>query len=801
MQKISQRVLDILEWPAVLDELVGRCDTGPGASFAREIAPLDHETAGTRLRLITDFRGLVSRGDICDFSGVEDIEGHLVLAEKEGVLRLEDLLLIREFIFASGRVRKFLQNQREEFPPLAGESRLMDKLTDIGDLLISAITDAGRLSESKYPKLKGLNDSLFSARQEIEKNLNGIIYSPDMDPVLQEKMFNLRNGRYVLLVKANMKGRIKGTVHDVSSTGATLYVEPAAVTDLNNAVIVLNRELNAETERILRELSRAVARNADLLRNNLHVLACLDFLQAAARFSIAVNGSGLEIANGPEINLVQARHPLLSLMIPGEVVPNDIALGEDYRCLILSGANTGGKTVLLKTIALCALMAAHGLHIPASPDSRIGIFDDILADIGDDQNLSRSLSTFSGQITIIHEMINRAGKNSLIILDEIIVGTNPRQGAALAQAILEQLIETGSIIVVTTHYSELKELPAMDDRFQNGSVSFDTETLRPTYRLRTGIPGISYAIEIAKNYGLGDNILDRSRELLSSREISVESLIEQIQKYEEEMEEERVRLDRKKKELLTEKEDYEKKRLSLQKLTEEIKHQQGIDFLEELAEYRRAIADKFQSLQSASMGDAGKLQEELISVQEKVTGEMARETEKRFLDRYGSVRIESLEKGKRIFIVPLEKEGIIENFDTEKETVSVRIGSLRSRYRFKDLLMPKETAAGKKRPRREKKPTREAPKQEEKIPVTIQTSYNTVDLRGMLADEAVRAMEDGLDRMLRSGISAAVVIHGHGTGALKKAVRERLKHSPYAEDFRPGGQKEGGDGVTIVRLA
>ncbi len=785
----------------MLQELVKNCSTEPGAASAETMVPLERETVRSQLAKITDFRELLARGETCDFSSVTDIEQILVLAEKEAVLRVEDLIVIREFVLASGRVRKFLQGQREEFPVIAGESRLLDTLSDIGDLLLSAITDTGSLSETRYPKLKSLNDSIFSARQEIEKKLNSIIYSPNMEPVLQENIFNLRNGRYVVLVKANMKGRLRGTVHDVSSTGATLYVEPEAITDQNNAVIVLNRELNAETERILRELTRAVARNADLLRSNLHVLAYVDFRQAAGRVSLLIAGSGPEIAEEPVMSLVKARHPLLSLMIPGEVVPNDIELGEDYQCLILSGANTGGKTVLLKTIGLCALMAAHGLHIPASPDSRIGIFDDILADIGDDQNLSQSLSTFSGQISIIRDMLDRAAGNTLVILDEIIVGTNPRQGAALAQAILEELIETGSRIVVTTHYSELKELPAADDRFRNGSVSFDTETLRPTYRLRIGIPGISYAIEIAENYGLDGTILERSRELLSHREISVESLIEQIQKYEEEMEEEREKLNRKKRELLNEKEDYEKRRLTLQKLTEEIKHQQGIDFLEELKEYRRAISDKIHSLQTSSLQDAGELQEEMIRMQEKVSGEMSRETEKRFLDRYGELLPGALEKGKRIFIVPLEKEGTIEDFDTEKKTVSVRIGSLRSRYRFGDLLIPKETGIKKKKPRQEKKPAEKLPKNDAKIPVTLQTSYNTVDLRGMIADEAVRVMEGSLDRMLRSGIPSAVVIHGHGTGILKKTVRERLKDSFYADDFRPGERNEGGDGVTIVRLS
>ncbi len=802
-EHISQRVLEILEWPVIREELRRRCATPVGRALADVLRPQGLEAARARIKKITALKEIIGRDRAPDFSGVSDIEPHLALAERDGVLKLEDLASVRSFVMASGRIMRFLREQKDEFPSLAEEHGRLDRLDAVTGVLSKAITENNELNDAAYPELRRLRGELFSAKQEMEKSIGRMIHAPSMDQVLQEKIFTTRNDRYVVLVKSSMKERVKGTVHDISASGATYYIEPQEITPLNNRALMLDKELQAETARILRDLSARVAESAAPLRGNLAVIGDLDFLHGAARFSIDIRGSEPEISESSEIILYQARHPILYLMSPSTVVANDLDLGGDNRCLIISGANTGGKTVLLKTIGLCALFVMLGLHVPAGPDSRIGVFSRILADIGDDQSLSQSLSTFSGQIVVINEMLSKADDRTLVIIDEIIVGTNPRQGAALAQAILESLIETGSRIVVTTHYSELKDLPTIDGRFQNASVSFDMETLRPTYRLITGLPGVSYAIEIAKNYGFPDQVIGRARSLLDSRELSVEALIEKMQKHERELTDRKVHLEEMAAGLEKEKTEYDGLMKSLEKRSQQIKQKEGIEFLRELSEYRDLVARRITDLQRMSMKEAGKVQEKIREIEESVRADLGRDKGKLYRDRYAPLEPDGARAGDRVFIISLEKEGTLERIDLPRKTATVLLGSsIRSTFPLDDLYQPR---GGQQRPSADRKQVKKKQAEhpgshEGDVPAVVQTSYNTIDLRGMRVEEGLRVMEQDFDRMVRGGIDTAVVIHGHGTGAMKEAVRQNLRNSLYADGFRPGDSGEGGDGVTIVRL-
>jgi DNA mismatch repair protein MutS2 len=738
-----------------------------------------------------------------DFHGVTDIEPFVVLAEKDGILKLQDLVLIRLFVTASGRIMRFLKEHAQECPSLAEEYSKLDALEGITRELVKSITDNDELSETAFPELRRIRNELHSTRQEIEKKIGKLMHSQAMEHVLQEKIFSTRNERYVVLVKSNFKDRIKGTVHDISASGATYYIEPADITPLNNRVASLGKELQVETERALRALSKSVSQNAGGILNNLRIVSYLDFLTASSLFSVDIRGSEPEISDRCEINLIGARHPILYLMSPKTVVPNDIELGVKHNCLIISGANTGGKTVILKTIGLCALIAMLGLHIPAGPDSRIGIFSHILADIGDDQSLSQSLSTFSGQVVIIDRMLKEADEKTLVIIDEIVVGTNPRQGAALAQAIMETLIETGSKIVVTTHYSELKELPARDARFQNASVSFDLATLRPTYRLLAGLPGVSYAVEIAKNYGLPENIISRAHELLDSREISMESLVEMVQKYEQEMAGEKMRLAALSRELDLEKKQNEDRVKVLERRAQEIKQKEGIYFLNELAEYRRHVSEKIADLQQMNLKQAGAAQNRLMEIEQEIRSRLRKGKSELFADEYSPARPEALDPGSRVFVLSLEKEGTVERVDTDKKTATVLLGGfLKSTFSIDDLCVPAALSDATPAVSAKKQPGRKGADRDERsgIPQVVQTGYNTIDLRGKRVEEGIRVMEQDFDRMMRNGIDTVVVIHGHGTGAMKEAVRANLLNSLYAADSRPGETGEGGDGVTIVRL-
>ena len=801
--EIAQRVLDVLEWPVILEKLAELCGSEPAREYAQTISPLVRAEIGPQLDKISSLKELILTDTGPGFSGLSDISGYVTRTEKDGILSLEELGRIRLFTAAAGRLRSYLKEKKEAFPALAELYTALPDLQDLAGLLDSSLNDRNEINESAYPALKRIKKELFTARSKIEKTINSILHNAAMGTILQEKTFSVRNERYVLLIKANMKGRIKGTLHDISSSGSTLYIEPDSIAPMNDQVLMLERELSLETARILRELSQRIARYGAPLRENQSVCVYCDFLTAAARFSIKVKGSRQEIVDEPVMTLFNARHPLLQLMDPDKTVPNTIEIGTSCRGLIISGANTGGKTVLLKTIGLCALFNLHGLHVPAGPDSRMGYITQVLADIGDDQNLSQSLSTFSGQIVVITDMIRQADENSLVIIDEIIVGTNPRQGSALAQAILESLIEKGCLMVVTTHYAELKELAAIDSRFHNASVSFDIDSLRPTYRLQTGIPGVSYATEIAKNYGLDDAVINRSRELIDSRELSYEALVEQTQKYHEETEARRDQLAMLGKELKAREQELNQKEQKLQKELARLKYQQGLDFLDDLKQYRREVADRIGELQRRGLREAGVLQQELLSKERQVVEKLDDEKKQRYIDDYKPIDKSKAAPGDPVFVLPLEQEGTIESMDRGGEKATVLLGgSIRTLVPLTDLMKPlrRRQSTAPKKPPRKKQSAQETAPLHRAVPLTIQTQYNTTDLRGKRVDEALRVMEGDLDRMSRHGIESVVVIHGHGTGALKEAVRTALKTSPYVRDFRPGDHGEGGDGVTIVLM-
>jgi DNA mismatch repair protein MutS2 len=482
-------------------------------------------------------------------------------------------------------------------------------------------------------------------------------------------------------------------------------------------------------------------------------------------------------------------------------VPNDIEIGGDYRCLILSGANTGGKTVLLKTIGLCALMAAHGLHVPASPDSCIGAFSSVLADIGDDQSLAQSLSTFSGQLAVIRDMLLRADGSSLVIIDEIIVGTDPRQGAALARAVLEELIERQCCIVVTTHYNELKELASRDARFRNGSVSFNPETLTPDYLLHCGIPGISYALEIAKICGLPDSLIVRARTLLDENVMDAEALIERVQRLEESARMERESLAGARSEIDREKAELRKQREKMAERERELSIREGVSFLEELKGHRKTILDRIKSLEGADIRGAWSAYEALRGAEQAVGDAVRNKEDERSRERREQATLDSLSVGDRVFVPSLGKEGEVASIQKDDGTATVHLGgSFTSRHRVEELLKqpggPRKKSPGKKKPA----PENAVQHGKSPAPLTIQTAYNTIDLRGMRVHDALEKMDAELDRMMRTGIESAVVIHGHGTGAMKEAVRQGLGSSVYAADWRPGEIGEGGDGVTIVLL-
>ena len=797
---IIQNSLDILEWNDLLLQLSKFCTTELGKEKAYNPEILEENEIKIQLLKISELKSLLLEDENPNFSGISNISYQISLALKGASLSIEDLGKIKLFLNRSQELHKLFNINKDLTPTLFNERDNLNELDELRNSINLSITDNNELNEKNFPILKKLNRSIISIREEIEKKLNTLIHSESMNKIIQEKTISTRNERYVILVKSAMRSRIDGTIHDISATGQTTYYEPQIVNDLNSKFILLKRELKIEIEKIIQELSYLVGDYGNEILENLSIISYLDFLTGSAKFSIKIKGNAPKISDKPIINIYKARHPLLYLMKGDQVVANDIEIGKNYNGLILSGANTGGKTVLLKTIGLITLMAKYGLHIPADPDSEIGIFTNIYADIGDDQNLEEALSTFSGQLAFINEVLNNGNEKSIVIIDEIIVGTNPRQGAALSQAILEQMIEKDCKIIVTTHYSELKELGSSNSKFQNGSVSFDLDTLHPTYRLKMGIPGVSYAFEIAKNYGLQASILNRSKKLIQKNEQNMESLLEKVQKYEEGVNEEKNKIEETKNNLAKKEDKLKEREVKLNFQINELKKEKGIQFIEELNDYRTNISKKITNLQSMSQKEMGDIQSEIISLEKTISNKLKTENIKIHKSKFEKIDITKIKIGDEVFIPSLEKKGFIQEIN--KNQATVLLGQMRSRYKLSELMISENNRASNtlqtKQQIRKKVETKFIEK--DIVPPIIQTSYNTIDLRGMRAEEALNKMDQSLDKMSTSEISTVVIIHGHGTGALKKAVRDQLQFSIYISNSRQGEQSEGGDGVTVVLL-
>jgi DNA mismatch repair protein MutS2 len=802
MKNISERVLHILEWPQLLIELQKRSITSGGKFLCTNLDALEFSKGREQIALISVIKELMLKGEVLSFDGLVDVSDLCVRAEKGSVLSLEEVSSVRSSLLRGEQIILFLSEWKHDYPQLESQLQGLIPLGNLTEDLKKSITDEGNLNLKRFPEIRRLQDSLSSVKRDVEKRLHSMVHSPEMEKVMQEKIVTTVNQRYVVLVKSGQKGKVSGTVQDVSSSGATFYVEPAGVNDLNNRLIALHADLQREISRVLAEITEKIGAMSSEIIANQRVHHYLDFITACSRFSRDTMGNAPELVEDVSILLYRARHPLLYLMMGDDVVANDIELGREYSSIIISGANTGGKTVLLKTLGLNVLMGLCGLHISGGPDSQIGQITSLFGDMGDDQSLEQSLSTFSGQLVVINDIIENATKGSLVLLDEIIVGTNPRQGASLAQAILEAITDKGALLIVTTHYSELKELASADKRFVNASVSFDLETLKPTYRLTVGVPGVSYAMEIARLYGMNHELLSRAEGLFDSRDLSVESLLEELQRYREQMEEEHFQIDSLKNELQTAKTKLDIKERDLETMKVQLKQQKGVDFIDELEGYRKEVAGRIKDLQQVNLKEAGDIQRDLINLEGSVSQRLRSEREHHLTRELKPLNAEDIEKGMVVFVASLEKTGTVEEVTRNGESVLVLFGgSIRSRFPIEEIFHA--SVAHKQKDMQQKKKPRYSDDIHEmpaSVSLTIQTSYNTIDLRGKRVDESIILLEEELDRMTRGGISAAVIIHGHGTGALREAVRQHLPGTLYVSSFRAGELGEGGDGVTIAQL-
>ncbi|TLY40946.1 MAG: endonuclease MutS2 [Nitrospirae bacterium] len=750
----------VLEWNAVLEALAGRAVSALGAERCRSL-PLAEtlEEASTSLRETAEMVALEASGEGLPLTSFPDLRLVVERAAKGALLLAVDCRDLAIVLGLVSDILRYLQRRRDEAPTLSAVAADLDDLPDLKRAIDRCVDHEGNIRESATPELRDLLHHANALKQKIRAKLETMLGSPRFADLLQEQYFAQRENRYVLPIKVERKSEVPGIVHDMSASGATVFIEPRELVDLNNQIKEADLAVDREVHRILQDLSQQVAAHADALRIGLDVLGRLDCLRAKASLARLLKASDPLVNAEGRIRLKEARHPLLVLSrLQGQepVVPNDLDLCDPVRVLIISGPNTGGKTVTLKIVGLFALMVRAGLQLPCAPGSDMAFFSEVYADIGDAQDLTKDLSSFSAHMTDMIALLREAGPAALVLLDEPVTSTDPAEGAALAHALLVHLAERGFTVVATTHYNALKALAQSHPGFANASVEFNIATLAPTYRLILGMPGGSSAIDIAGRLGMDEAILDESVRLVDARERALERLMEELQ-------ETRRKLD-------------EDARRTAELLAE----------AETAARLQKELAARLAATE----------QESRKTVRKKVTDEI--------LKARAEVQsvIEEIKTDKRLVKAREAKErlgtrGVLLENPSGKKRVRIRMGEAEVSVAVSDLAGLAEVAGEAASQEIRGKKTVGA---QHAAPLQMQESSTVLDVRGQTAEEAQEAVVACLDRAALAGAQTVRIIHGHGTGRLKQALRDYLKTSPYVASFRPGERAEGGDGVTVVNV-
>jgi DNA mismatch repair protein MutS2 len=806
---MDDKTLETLEFPKILERIAAYASFAPTAEKAAALRPLTDLIEAQRLQAETQeaFRLLVTTPDLT-IGGAREVREQVDLASHGGVLIPVDLLDIKSTLIAGRTLARRFERVGESYPRLAELAAQMPLPVGLIDAISRAISDRGELLDSASAKLAIIRRDLRVVHERLLTKMQRMVSDSNIAQYLQEALVTQRDGRYVLPIRADFKGRVRGVVHDQSASGATLFVEPLSVVELNNQYRELQLAERDEERRILQALSDEIGAFSHEIAAMIDIIAEIDLVLAKAKYAEETDAlepilvkfprKGREINGdrthpGSVIRLYDARHPLLD---PETVVPVDVVLDPETYALIITGPNTGGKTVTLKTVGLLALMAQSGLHIPVGSGSEISVFKKIYADIGDEQSIEQSLSTFSGHITNIIRILDQADRQSLVILDELGAGTDPQEGAALARALMTHLLERSITTLVTTHHPELKTFAHGTPGVTNASVEFDLESLQPTYHLTIGLPGRSNALAIAERLGMPEVIVDKARSEISPDDLRAENLLEEIHRQRDlarqaraEAERARQEIEQLRSELVARLEHIEDERREvLDQARQEAKAK--IDELErELASLRRALAKARQPL------DALEAVEKSVSALEEDYEEpverLPLEDEEIIYDR--PVRL-----GDRVRLRSLNTKGVVTSLGEEE--LEVQVGALRVRTRLSEV-EPVSSEGSAEADQGGGTITRERQAGGEKgASVNAPSPGIELDLRGQRADDALDQLERYLDAAYLAGLPFVRIIHGKGTGKLRQAVRESLGPNPHVRSFESGGVSEGGDGVTVAKL-
>ena len=793
----SGKTLHTLEFDKICAMLEDCAETEGAKALARSLRPsADTQTVLRRQARTSDARRLADAKGAPSFGHIRDISAACERAEKGAVLSMRELLDVANVLRTARTLQDYhLGNHPfdtvldEVFDRLIPDRRLEERIS-------RAIPAEDMMADEASPLLADIRRKIRNENAKIKEALQKLITGNAK--YLQENIVTMRGGRYVIPVKAECKSEVKGLIHDTSSTGATIFIEPMAVVDANNEIRILETKEEREIERILAELSALVGSQSDALWLNYKNINELAFAFACGELSARMKGVSPHLSGDRRVDLVAARHPLID---KEKVVPIHLSLGEDYDTLVITGPNTGGKTVTLKTLGLFALMTQAGLHIPCDPSSAICMYDDILVDLGDEQSIEQSLSTFSSHMVNIVAIVRQVGPRTLVLFDELGGGTDPVEGAALAVSIIESVREAGAACVATTHYAELKAYALDTPGVNNASCEFDVETLKPTYRLVIGAPGKSNAFAISAKLGLPTDIIDRARLMVSSDSKNFETVIEKLENSRVQMEKEREEAARLREELehmrAQAQTEIQKETASARREAEKAR-QKAVAMVQSAKASCDFLYEQMEKMRKAQASQ--KAAEELEAARRAVrdhlraTGDMfdpVEESEEEEDQDYVLPR--PLHKGDRVRLVTVNQEGVLTD-EPKNGMVTVQAGVLRTKAKLSDLRLLTDgngSHGGKKQDR--PKPST----------VSVDRAHgfrDEIDLRGMTGDEAWFAVDKYLDEAVMNGIQSVRLIHGKGTGALKAALWKYLKGDRRIASFRLGRYGEGDGGVTVVEM-
>ena len=790
---MNTKVLTTLEYTKIIDLLTEKADSEPGKKLCRELVPsTDLSAIRTAQRETKDALARLFRIGSTSFGSNRDLGFSIRSLEIGSSLSMSELLKLASFLDNVSRIKTYGKKEREDLPndSLDAYFEGLTPMTQLANEINRCILSEEEMADDASPRLKSIRRSKLSTNEKIHSQLTSMVNGA-YRTFLQDAVITMRDNRYCIPVKAEYKSQVSGMVHDQSSTGSTFFIEPAAVVNLNNQLKELDLQEQEEIEVILGDLSSQAAVHTSELAADQKIMTTLDFIFAKAKLAMEQNATEPIFNTEHYIQIRKGRHPLLDKK---KAVPIDVRLGKDFDLLVITGPNTGGKTVSLKTVGLFTLMGQAGLHIPALDRSELSIFSEVYADIGDEQSIEQSLSTFSSHMTRVVHILQHADADSLCLFDELGAGTDPTEGAALAIAILNYLHDRGIRTMATTHYSELKIYALSTNFVENACCEFDVETLRPTYRLLIGIPGKSNAFAISSKLGLSDEIINAAKEQISKEDESFEDVIADL-------EQSRVTIEKEQQEIAEYKERIRTLQEQLQKKNEKI-DQAKDKILRDANEKARAILQEAKDVADETIRDFNKvgasadikeLEKKRQKVRDKINeknGKLALGTNQKKPANQKTVDPKKLKKGDSVKIISMNLKGIVNTLPDARGNLFVQCGIMRMQTNINDLVPVKEETI-----------TAPALQRTNTGKLKMSKSFSVsseINLLGCTVDEAIAKLDKYLDDAYLAHLPSVRVVHGKGTGALRSAVQSHLKRLKYVKEYRLGEYGEGDAGVTIV---